>query len=48
MLYVKQICEHREARKQQEAQVDQYKFQREWESRERERDLYPHLITPHM
>jgi hypothetical protein len=36
----------RDKQHQQDQRVDLYNVVREWEARERERDLYPHPITP--
>ena len=36
---------HREEEEQQQQQVEQYDMLRQWEARERERDVYPCPIT---
>jgi hypothetical protein len=43
-MLIMQRCEWREQQQQQEKGVDLYNVVREWEARERERDLYPHPI----
>jgi hypothetical protein len=45
-MLIMQRREQREKQQQQEQRVDLYNVVREWEARERERDLYPHPITP--
>jgi hypothetical protein len=40
-----QICQRREQQLQQEQRVDLYNVVRDWEARERKRDLYPCPIT---
>jgi hypothetical protein len=44
-MLIMQRCQWREQQQQHEQRVDLYNVVRDWEVRERERDLYPHPIT---
>jgi hypothetical protein len=44
-MLIMQRCQWREQQQQQEQRVDLYNVVRDWEVRERERDLYPLPIT---